>query len=86
MEVIGFDPETGLLLDTPGSEHSSGAQKLQDASSDYTGSSKKRTSEIHSSAPEELAADIDMELDRILNEGKNLVSSLKFVQYSQFRL
>lgn len=72
MEVTGFDPESGLLLDAPGSAKGVNQLKTVDADSDTK--VKKRDSDIHSTNPEELAADIDMELGRIQTEGKTWVS------------
>lgn len=71
MDTIGFDPETGLLLDRPGSAISGNQEKVVDNHSDSGLKVKKRISEINTSAPEELAADIDMELSRIQIEGKD---------------
>ncbi|XP_026286081.1 bromodomain-containing protein homolog isoform X2 [Frankliniella occidentalis] len=73
MEAIGFDTETGLLLDEPAPGQGTASQKLFESNSvSQSGSHvKSRLSDISSSAPDELAADIDMELSRILNEGKN---------------
>lgn len=75
MEFTGFDPETGLLLDAPGSTKSSNQLKMVDADSNTK--AIKRDSDIHSSNPEELAADIDMELGRIQTEGKTWGLELK---------
>lgn len=77
MEVIGFDPETGLLMDSPDSSRIVTHEKLIETNADSSLKVKKCVSEITVSAPEELAADIDMELSRIQTEGRNWSLELK---------
>lgn len=74
MEVIGFDTETGLLLESQGALKNSAEHKVIENNIDSSVKVKKRVSDVNLSAPEELAADIDMELARIQTEGKHWVS------------